>query len=189
MSNEQQNTHSDLGVPLDGGEACRTGWTQRANPHPKDTLGYGLWRNEWSDAAAELWQAHLDDQHAATVAGEPKEVRAKVLGYQQASDASQAAVNELKRAEERTLRLFDGLRESIMEEVGAIAKEDAEFTATGHARMSVNEQRAKRDELQDRMKTAQEAMRNVALARTHLEDSFMRAVRAIFRPRRIDGEV
>jgi ribosome modulation factor len=148
----------------------------------QDACGYEeperrKWILGWKDAYARATSTAEAKAHSS-----PSNSAARNL-------ATQGRADVLKVHEERVLRILDELMEAVQLELGDVTREYAEFSNSGFARMSVEDQTAKHVEFKTRMSDANGAARNIALARTHIEDGFMRAVRSIFRPKRIDGEL
>lgn len=181
----------------------------------KEAALYGCWRegsltaeqywHDWAELptrerevwerGAQDWSRNLGDklakqappatQPATEAAAETAPGSAAVPGYQPVTDGKLQRVNVTKILEERVLRVIDTLLTEFQNEVGDIAKEQAEFQDMGYKRMSVFSQKEKIAELAGRMAEVQGALRWLALGKTDVEKGFMAINRSIFRPARV----
>lgn len=109
----------------------------------------------------------------------------RVKGYGPVTEDKVVRVNAMKQAEEVLLRYVDTLHQEFQNEVGDIAKEQAEFQANGYKRLSVAEQKVKIAEFAQRMAAVQTAMRWLAIGKTDVEKGCMALYRSVFRPQRV----
>ena len=126
-----------------------------------------------------------------TQAAAPEETRRtatggeRVKGYSPVTEDKVVRVNDMKQAEEVLLRYVDTLHQEFQNEVGDIAKEQAEFQTNGYKRLSVAEQKVKIAEFAQRMAAVQTAMRWLAIGKTDVEKGCMALYRSVFRPQRV----